>query len=249
MQRQRFGQDLADRHARVKRRIRILEDDLRIAAEGAQLRWRQMRADRGPRSEFVPASGSISRSSSRLDSGFAAAGFADQRQRLAGIDAEAHAIDRLDERGRSAEHRARGNEMLHQAFDLEQRGHPPPRGRAVCSSGRARMQRDAVSPRRLMQRDQWPAALDGRGRRFADEGATGGEAAAGRRTGHVRAPCPRWWRDARRAGRAAGSSRAGRRCRDAAGCANSSSTGARSTISPAYITATSSQTSATTPRS
>jgi len=37
MQRQRFGQDLADGHARIERGIGILKDDLRIAAEGAQL--------------------------------------------------------------------------------------------------------------------------------------------------------------------------------------------------------------------
>src|SRR6266849_7486280 len=37
MQRQRFGQDLADRHARIKRRIGVLKDDLGIAAEGAHL--------------------------------------------------------------------------------------------------------------------------------------------------------------------------------------------------------------------
>ena len=37
VQRQRFGQDLADRHARIKRRIGVLKDDLGVAAERAQL--------------------------------------------------------------------------------------------------------------------------------------------------------------------------------------------------------------------
>ena len=71
--------------------------------------------------------------------GFAAAGFADQRQRLAGIDAEADAVDRLDEGGRPPEHRTVGDEMLDQVFDFEQGGHD-----TSLSSGA------------LMQRDQWP---------------------------------------------------------------------------------------------
>ena len=45
------------------------------------------------------------------DGGFAAAGFADQRQRLAGIDAEADAVDRLDEGGRPPNTDV-GDEML-----------------------------------------------------------------------------------------------------------------------------------------
>ena len=84
---------------------------------------------------------------------------------------------------------------------------------------------------------------------FADERAARGEAAAGWRVRHVRHHALDGGEMRRCGGRAAESSRAGRRCRDAAALANSSSTGARSTISPAYITATSSQTSATTPRS
>ena len=49
--------------------------------------------------------------------------------------------------------------------------------------------------------------------------------------------------------RAAGSRASGRACRDAAGCANSASTGASSTLRPAYITTTRCAVSATTPRS
>ena len=37
MQRQRLGQDLADRHARIERGVGVLKDDLGVAAEGAQL--------------------------------------------------------------------------------------------------------------------------------------------------------------------------------------------------------------------
>ncbi len=69
-------------------------------------------------------------------SGFAAAGFADQRQRLAGLDAEADAIDRLDEGGWPAEYRTAGDEMLYEVADFEQGGHD-----TSLSSG-ALMQRD-----------------------------------------------------------------------------------------------------------
>ena len=126
---------------------------------------------------------------------------------------------------------------LTRPVDFEQRGHD-----TSLSSG-ARLQREA-----------WPA-LDLASGGGAAVQASIDERDSARRSGSrpagspCSAPCPRWSPDARRGGRAAGSSRAGRRCRDAAGVANSSSTGARSTISPAYITATSSQTSATTPRS
>src|SRR3546814_5098147 len=34
---QRLADDIADRHARIQRRVRVLEDDLHLAAEGAHL--------------------------------------------------------------------------------------------------------------------------------------------------------------------------------------------------------------------
>src|SRR5581483_2172465 len=70
----------------------------------------------------------------------AAAGFADQRQRLAWLHGKAHAFDRAHEGGRPAEQRARGREVLYEAFGFEQRGHD-----TSLSSGA------------LMQRDAWPA--------------------------------------------------------------------------------------------
>ena len=68
--------------------------------------------------------------------GFAAAGFADQRQRLAGVDVKADAIDGLDERRRPPEQRTLRDEMFDQIFDFKQRGH-----NTSLSSG-ALMQRD-----------------------------------------------------------------------------------------------------------
>src|SRR6185295_5027613 len=68
-------------------------------------------------------------------------GLADQRQRLAGLDREAHAVSRLDVRQRPAEHRAACNEVLHQPFGFDQRGH------ATSRSSGARKQRDQRPPR------------------------------------------------------------------------------------------------------
>ena len=59
-----------------------------------------------------------------------------QRQRFAGFDMKAHAVDRFDEGGRPPEQRARGSEMLDEIFYFEQGGHD-----TSLSSG-ALMQRD-----------------------------------------------------------------------------------------------------------
>ena len=109
MQRQRLGQDLADRHARIERGIGVLEDDLGVAAERAQPvgvereQVAALEADtagiRLDQPQHQPA-----------DGGFAATGLADQRQRLAGLDLEADAVDRLDEGGRPPEQRTLGDE-------------------------------------------------------------------------------------------------------------------------------------------
>ena len=113
---------------------------------------------------------------------------------------------------------------------------PPPRGRRGGSRpprGRAARARRAEagcgSPRRRARsaartRSSWPA-------RRATGRARGSRPAA-----RDRRPC-------------AGRRRAGRACTGCCGAANSSSTGASSTVRPAYMTTTRSATSATTPRS
>ena len=57
------------------------------------------------------------------DGRFARAGLADQRQRLARRDGEAHAVDGVHVREWPAEDRAARNEALHQPFGLDQRCH------------------------------------------------------------------------------------------------------------------------------
>ena len=193
--------------------------------------------DRGPRNGCVPASarsaaapggrGSTCRSRIRRR---ARASRRRRRVKLTPSTALHVAVGRPNSERRATKCSA-------EIFDLEQRGHDHEPARA------ARRSSATVTRARADQRRRRVAAAR---RRQTDSAARSGSRAA---ASPCPAPCPRWWRARRCGGRAAGSSRAGRPCRDAAGCANSASTAARSTISPAYMTATSSQISATTPRS
>ena len=128
MQHQRLAEDLGDRHARVERGVRVLEDDLRLPAERAQCVG--VEAEQVTPFETDAAGVRLDQAQHQAAHGrLAAAGFADQGQRLAGIDVEADAIDRPNESGRPAEQIARSREMLDQVLGFQQRGHlrPSPR--------------------------------------------------------------------------------------------------------------------------
>ena len=92
---------------------------------------------RRPSSTTCPAVMSNSRSTARADRGLAAAGFADQRQRLAALDVERHAVDGADERPARAPQAPAQRKMLLEVVDLEAAAlmPPPPRPRR---SGRRR---------------------------------------------------------------------------------------------------------------
>ena len=140
MQRDRLGDDVGDRHARIERRVRVLKHELRLAAEGARLRV--VEREHVLTVEAHAARGRLDQPQHEAADGrLAGAGLADQRQRLAGLDREAHAVDRVHMRGRAAEHGTARDEVLHQPFGFDQRGHA-----TSCSSG-ARRQRDQRPPR------------------------------------------------------------------------------------------------------
>ena len=106
MQRQWLAEDLSDRHARIERGVRVLEDDLRLPAERAQCAG--VEAEQVTAFETDAAGIRFDQAQHETAHGrLAAAGFADQGQRLAGIDVEADAVDRPDESGRPAEQIAR----------------------------------------------------------------------------------------------------------------------------------------------
>ncbi len=94
----RLADDAPDRHARVQRRVRVLEDDLRLAPE------RQQRAGR-QRGDVLAVEDDAS--AGRLDGAqheaagrrLAAPALAHQPERLARLDREADAVDRAHERG------------------------------------------------------------------------------------------------------------------------------------------------------
>ncbi len=118
---QRLGQDFADGHARIERGVGVLEDDLHVPAQPAQLVLVEVgdllaleahRARRRVHQAQDQASGG------RL----AAAGFADQRQRLAAGDLEADVLDGAHEADHlAADQAAADREMLDQAVDLQDR--------------------------------------------------------------------------------------------------------------------------------
>ncbi len=124
MQRQRLGEDVADRHARVERGIRVLKHKLRVAAEGAR---------RGcvEREHVVPAEAPVA--GRRLDQPqheapdgrLAGAGFATSAS-VFRPDREIDAVHGLARRQRPPERRAFGDEVLHQPPGFNQYGHAAP---------------------------------------------------------------------------------------------------------------------------
>ena len=126
---ERLADDLAHLHARIERGIGVLEDRLHAAAKvlrGAPVEPLEIgpvepdRA-RGRRHQLEQAA---------RERALAAAGFADQAQRLALADREAHAVDRLDLADRALEHDALGDrEVLADARHLHQEARAGRRGR------------------------------------------------------------------------------------------------------------------------
>ena len=246
---QRLADDRADRHARVERRVRILEDDLHVARAARAARRLSSAVTSLPSNQTSPEVGSIRRRMQRPVVRLAAARLADQRRA-----SRPRARSKLDAVDRVHARRPRGRAQ-------------PPRDREVLDEVldlRAAARRHAHAPRSpvdagssKMQRTLWPGA----GSRSAGVAATHSgiaygqrarEAAAGRPARSASAPCPGSARAAPCAAppcRCAGSSGAGPACRDGAGARTAPRRVASSTTLPAYITTTRCATSATTPRS
>src|SRR5688572_21855720 len=84
----RLGDDLLDHHARIERAVRVLKDHLRVAAERAQ-RGGVEREDVLPVEDHASARRSDEAKEKARGRRLAAAGFADEAERLAGGDREA----------------------------------------------------------------------------------------------------------------------------------------------------------------
>ena len=243
---QRLGDDAAGRHARIERRVRVLEHHLHALAVRAHRAGVEMRdvlaveADR--------AGGRLDQAQQqRADRRLAAAGLADEAERLARRDREADAVDRLDRRtDRREQPAAAARKCLFRSVDLERA--------ASCGHRRGQHALGVAARRRCGRRPHRSAASRRLGAAALDRD---GRSAARRRSPRsaraATAPMPGISCEplgARAAPRARRGSRpAARACRDARAGRTARATGASSTLRPAYITTTRWQVSATTPRS
>src|SRR5215469_6196641 len=116
---QRLAHNLTYRHARIERRIGILENHLDVAPQAEQflaLRIREVTA-----LEHDAARGGIFDPDDRAAKrGLAAAGFANQAEGFALHDGQIDAIDRADIANLRAKHAAAQRVILLQSFDREQ---------------------------------------------------------------------------------------------------------------------------------
>ncbi len=110
----RLADALLDGVARVQRFVGILEDDLRLAAEGEQGACGPRAVELADALEADLAAGRLMQLEQRhAGRRLAAAALADQAQHLAGADREADAVDRLERRRRLAPEKRRQRRAAH----------------------------------------------------------------------------------------------------------------------------------------
>ena len=117
---QRLGDDLAHRHPRVQRRVRILEDDLDVSPDGPHLP--ALEAGDVLALEHDLAGGRLE----QLDDGpsegrLAATRLSDDAERLAGLHRQVDAVHRLHLPDRVLEEARLDREVLDEPFDPEER--------------------------------------------------------------------------------------------------------------------------------
>src|SRR5262249_1277097 len=126
---------LSDRHARVQRRKRVLEDDLHAATQPSQFAFGQAR-DVDAVEEDATERGLDEPDHRAREGALAAARFTDEPERLTPATVKRHAIDRVYEL-RAAEEPAARRIELREAFDLKKRTAASRRG-LRCARGRVR---------------------------------------------------------------------------------------------------------------
>ena len=120
MNHQRLADDGADGHARTERRERILEDDLHVAGDGAQLVLAHGR-------DVLAFEPDLARG--RLDEAenaaagrrLPAAGLADEAQGLAFLDVKAHAVDRVHAIDHARQEPSANGKLLDETIHGQQR--------------------------------------------------------------------------------------------------------------------------------
>ena len=117
----RLGKNVAHPHARIEARERVLEHHLHAPAQRPERRSGEIVDALSVEHDL--SRGDVEQPQHRAaDRGLAAAGFADERQRLAALDVERHAVDGTD-RGRLLPEAAAQRKMLLEIVDLEERAH------------------------------------------------------------------------------------------------------------------------------
>ncbi len=124
---QRLADDLGDRHARIERGERVLEDHLHLPPQRSQVLAREARhvdlgAALGAEADLAERRRDGAQDAAR-GGGLAAAALAHQRQRLAAIDGEAHVVHRAHLADGAAEQSAMDGIELAQIADVENAGH------------------------------------------------------------------------------------------------------------------------------
>src|SRR6266849_8338761 len=117
---QGFANDRADVHARIERCIRVLKDNLDVAAQDAKLAGLQ-RPDILAFKMYLAPGRFDQAKHATPGSRFATAGFANQPERFAALDVKIDAVARMGAAGSAAEQAALEREFLGQVPDSEQR--------------------------------------------------------------------------------------------------------------------------------
>src|ERR671935_64830 len=228
---QRFGEHVAHGHARIERAVGGLEDDLHLAPQRAYFALGQRVEIAAVEPDF--ARGGLDQPQEQLPgSRFATARFADERQRLAGIEVEADVVHRLHGAARAPKEPAPHREVLDQ---------PPGAKQWLVHSGASQQAAACCGVISMSGGTSWRHFSTAKGQRGWKRQPGGNAAAFGTKP----------WMAA---------SRSCSRCRrgmeprspivyGCCGSAKSRSTLQRSITWPAYITITSSASSAITPRS
>ena len=115
---ERLADDVADRHPRVQRGVRVLEHDLDVAAQPAH-RARPSGAYMSSPSKVELPGGRLLQAHQQPGQGrLAAAGLADDAERLALVELEGDPVDGLDLADRAPQHAALEREVLDQVLGL-----------------------------------------------------------------------------------------------------------------------------------
>ena len=149
----RLGDGRSDRHPRIERAVGVLEDDLHPAAhlaQGVGLQAHQVDAVE----RHLAVRGLAEPDQRAAGGALAAAGLADEAQRLAAADRERDAVDRLHRPDRLLEHAGADREVDLEVLDLDEVVR-----RCRAGLGRAGQRRGhAIHPSGWVaqQRARWP---------------------------------------------------------------------------------------------